>query len=80
MLFVTGFCLMKALFPRREFGGVEIGALSVLFSLTLVALTSLALNFTYWGITATPLILCLLVETLLFATVGLFREFKAQSC
>jgi hypothetical protein len=78
VLFVTGFCLMKALFPRKELGSVEIGALSVLGSLTVVSLTSLVLNFTSWGITATTVTLSLLVETLLFATIGLLREHGAQ--
>lgn len=78
MLCVTGFCLIRALFPRSEFGGVEVGALSVLGSLSVVALTSLVLNFTPWGITATTVTLSLLMETLFFATAGLLREHRFQ--
>lgn len=78
MIFLPGFCLVKALFPRKELGGVERAGLSVLCSLSLVALTSLVLNFTSLGITVTPVTLGLLVQTLAFATVGLLREHKVQ--
>jgi hypothetical protein len=78
MMFLPGFCLIKALFPRKELGGVERGALSVLGSLAIVALTSLVLNFTSYGITVAPMTIGLLVQTIVFAIVGLLREHGVQ--
>jgi uncharacterized membrane protein len=52
--------------------------LSVLMSLTLVALTSLVLNFTSYGITVFPITICVLGQTLVFATAALIREHKAK--
>jgi uncharacterized membrane protein len=74
VIFLPGFCLVKVLFPRKELGVVEKGALSVLCSLAMLALTSLVLNFTSWGITTTPVTVAMFAQTLTFATAGLLRE------
>jgi hypothetical protein len=74
MIFTPGFCLLKALFPRKELGIVEVAALSILSSIMLVALTSAVLNFTSWGITVTPVTLVLFTQTMAFGVIGLVRQ------
>jgi hypothetical protein len=74
VLFLPGFCLIKALYPQKEMELVERGALSVIASLTILPIVSFLLNCTSWGITITPLTIILLVLTLVFASVAFLRE------
>ena len=51
LLFFPGYVLITALFPRKnQLGPVERTALSLGFSVAIVALTGLILNYTPWGI------------------------------
>ena len=78
LLWLPGFCLMKALFLGRELDYVEMVVLSVGTSLALVPLTAFLLNFTHWGITAVTLSASIFPMVLLFATVGIIREMRAN--
>jgi uncharacterized membrane protein len=74
-LFIPGYCFIAALFPRaREIGVAERVALSIGFSLALVSLMGLVLNFTPWGITLDPIVLSITVFTLLVILVTWYRR------
>jgi len=77
LLWLPGFCLMKALFLGRELDYVEMIVLSIGTSLALVPLTAFLLNFTHWGITAVTLSASIFPMVLFFATVGIIREIRA---
>jgi len=78
VLFLPGFCLMKALFPEKELDNIERAALSIVMSLTIVPLTSFFLNYTLWGITTTSITLTLLTLTTIFATSAIIREHQIK--
>lgn len=78
VLFLPGFCLLKALFPRKELDNIERAALSIGTSLAIVPLTSFLLNYTAWGITTPTVIFSLLGLTITFASVALLQEFQMQ--
>jgi len=66
ILFVPGYVLMAALFPRaKEIDWIERVALSLGLSIAVVPLLALLLNFTPWGIR-----LALVVTTVTFFTIG----------
>jgi hypothetical protein len=75
---LPGFCLIKALFPRKELDPIERAVLSVGISLAIVPLISYLLNFTYWGITINTLTLSLVVLTVTFATGAVLREHRVR--
>jgi len=66
---------IKALFPTKELDNIERATLSIGMSLALVPITGLLLNYTPWGIRATPVTLSLLALTTTFATAAVTREF-----
>ena len=78
VLFLPGFCLLKALFPQKELDNIERAALSIVMSLTMVPITSFLLNYTQWGITTTSTTLSLLTLTIIFATAAIIREHQAK--
>jgi len=78
VLFLPGFCLIKALFPKKELDGIERAALSVGVSLIIVPLVSFLLNFTSWGITIIALTLSLIALTATFATFAFLREHRTR--
>jgi hypothetical protein len=78
VLFLPGFCLIKALFPKKEVDNVEKTCLSVGMSLAIVVLTSFLLNYTVWGITTTTVTVSLLAITFAFASAALLREHEVQ--
>ena len=75
VLWLPGYTLIKALFPAKELDNIERTALSIGMSLALVPITGLLLNYTPWGIRATPVTLSLLALTTTFATAAVTREF-----
>jgi len=77
VLFLPGFCLIKALFPTKELDNIERVALSIGTSLALVPITGLLLNYTPWGIRTTPVTLSLLALTITLATAAVIREHEA---
>jgi len=78
VFFLPGFCLIKALFPRKELEQIERTILSVGISLAIVPLISYLLNFTYWGITTATLTPSLVALTVVFATVAVLREHRVR--
>jgi uncharacterized membrane protein len=86
-LFFPGYTLIKALFPtkmpvktsKKYFDTIELVALSIGLSLTLVPLVGLVLTYTSLGIGLLPMLLSLLGLTLIFATVALARDYQTKS-
>lgn len=78
VLFLPGYSFIKALFPRKELDNVELVALSLGMSLALVPITGLLLNYTPWGIKATPITFSLLALTVTFATAAILREYQTR--
>jgi uncharacterized membrane protein len=74
VLWLPGYCLIKALFPTKEIDSIERVALSTVMSLALVPLMGMILNFTPWGITLTSVTISLLGLTLALATAAIIRE------
>jgi len=79
VFFLPGFCLIKALFPRKELDQTERAILSIAISLTIIPMISYLLNFTYWGITIVPLTLSLVVLTVIFANFAVLREHRIRA-
>ena len=77
VLFLPGFCLIKALFPTKELDNIERTALSIGTSLALFPITGLLLHYTPWGIRTTPVTLSLLALTITLATAAVVREHEA---
>jgi uncharacterized membrane protein len=83
VLFLPGFCFVKALFPnshseatrsQRNMGNVERFSLSVAMSLVFTPMVLLVLNCITGGIALMPIAIGLLAVTIFFATVALARE------
>jgi hypothetical protein len=79
VVFLPGYSLTKALFSEKEIDNIERAALSIGMSLALVPITGLLLNYTPWGIRATPLTVSLLALTTIFATTAIFREQQTKT-
>jgi hypothetical protein len=78
VLFLPGYCLLRAIFPKKELEYLEQAVLSLGLSIFLIFLTGLLLNYLPWGLALTPIVLSLLIVTLLFSLVALFREYKRE--
>lgn len=78
VLILPGFCLIKALFPQKEFDQIERAALAVGMSLVIVPLVAFLLNYTFWGITIITLIVSLVPFTVACATIAIVREYSAR--
>jgi len=78
VLGLPGYALIKALFPTKELDNIERASLSIGMSLALVSIIGLLLNYTPWGIRATPVTLSLLALTTIFATAAIIREHQAK--
>ena len=58
ILFIPGYSLIAALFPRKmDLDGIERAALSFGLSVAVTPLIGLALNYTPWGIKLSPIFL-----------------------
>lgn len=79
VLWLPGYSLIKALFPKKELDNIERTALSIGMSLALVPITGLILNYTPWGIRTTPVTLSLLALTTIFATAAITREHQTKT-
>lgn len=79
VLFLPGFSLIKALFPRKELDNMEKIALSLGLSMAIVPIFGLLLNYTPWGIRLTPITLVLLSYTLFLSFVAVIREYNERS-
>lgn len=86
VLWLPGYALIKALFPVKvplqtssnELDVIERIVLSLGMSLALTPIIGLVLNYTPWGIRLIPISVSLLLLTSIFATIGLFREYKLK--
>lgn len=75
VLFVPGYNLIAALFPRRDdLDGVERVALSFGLSVAVVPLMGLSLNYTPWGIRLTPVVVSISLFTIVMAAAAYFRR------
>jgi len=75
VLFVPGYVLIAALFPRREdLDGIERIALSFGLSIAVVPLIGLGLNYTPWGIRLLPVVISISAFTLLLAATAHWRR------
>lgn len=75
VLFVPGYVLIAALFPKKEdLDGIERIALSFGLSIAVVPLIGLGLNYTPWGIRLTPVVISISTFTILMAAAAYWRR------
>jgi len=74
VLFLPGYALIEALYPKRELDELTRFALSIGLSLALSPLTGLVLNYTPFGIRLIPVALSLATLTLILLVVALTRK------
>jgi hypothetical protein len=74
VLFLPGYALIEALYPKGELDELTRFALSIGLSLALVPLTGLALNYTPWGIRLLPVVISLAGLTVVLLVVALARK------
>lgn len=75
VLFLPGYTLVRALYPKRELSPIEELALSIGLSLAVVPLVGLVLNYTPFGIRITPVLASLSILVALLSLIGLYREY-----
>lgn len=77
VLFLPGFMLISALYSRNEeLSGLERLALSIGFSLAIVPLVGLALNYTPWGVRLEPIMVSLALFSEVMSLVVVGRRFR----
>ncbi len=75
VLFVPGYTLIAALFPRRQdLDAIERLALSFGLSIAVVPLIGLGLNYTPWGISLTPVVISLCLFTITLSSAAFLRR------
>lgn len=75
VLFIPGYSLIAALFPRLgDLDGIERAALSFGLSIAVTPLIGLALNYTPWGIRLHPILVSLIIFTLAMCLVAFLRR------
>lgn len=74
VLFLPGYALIEALYPKRELDELTRFALSIGLSLALVPLTGLVLNYTPFGIRLLPVAISLAGVTLALLIVAVKRK------
>jgi uncharacterized membrane protein len=75
VLFVPGYTLIAALFPRKEdLDGIERVALSFGLSIAVVPLMGLGLNYTPWGIRLTPVVISISLFTIAMSAAAYLRR------
>ena len=75
VLFLPGYSLIEALYPKHELDELTRFALSIGLSLALVPLTGLALNYTPFGIRLVPVAISLAILTLALLSFAVKRRF-----
>lgn len=73
LLWVPGFCFVKALFPKKEIGNLETLILSVSSSLILVVLVGLFCNFTPLGLSELPVVVTLSALSVVLASISVWQ-------
>ena len=83
ILFIPGYILIFALFPKRKTEkGIDIierVALSFGLSIAIVPLIGLGLNYTTWGIRLVPIFLSIFVFVMGIGTIAIYRWIKSSS-
>ena len=74
VLFIPGYSLIEALYPKRELDELTRLALSIGLSLALVPLIGLVLNYTPWGIRLLPISISIAGLTVILLFVALRRK------
>ena len=75
ILFIPGYSLIAALFPRKDdLDGIERVALSFGLSIAVTPLIGLALNYTPFGIRLTPILISLSAFTIVMIIIAYFRR------
>lgn len=75
VLFLPGYALIEALYPKRELDELTRFALSIGLSLALVPLTGLVLNYTPFGIRLLPVAISLAGLTVALLGLAIKRKF-----
>lgn len=82
LLFIPGYLLISLLYPRKKeyhsISGLERVAYSLGFSIALVSLAGLFLNFTPWGIRLEPILFSLFLLTELLGLIAMYRWIKTN--
>jgi hypothetical protein len=73
LLWVPGFCFVKALFPKKEIGNLETLILSVSSSLILVIFVGLFCNFTPLGLGELPIVAALSALSITLASIAVWQ-------
>lgn len=79
VLLLPGYSLIRALYVGKEIDNIERFGLSIALSIGLVGIVSFFFNFSPWKITFFPVVLCLSILVILFATVGFVKQFWANN-
>ena len=74
VLFLPGYALIEALYPKRELDELTRLALSIGLSLALTPLTGLVLNYTPFGIRLLPVTISLAGLTVVLLVAALYRK------
>ena len=75
VLFIPGYCLIAALFPRNDDIGLsERIALSIGLSIAIIPLIGLGLNFTPWGIRLDSVVISVTVFTWVLVLIAYYRR------
>jgi uncharacterized membrane protein len=78
VLFIHGYSLLKALYPLEEkLSSVEEFVLSIGFSIVLLPLYALILNFTPWGIGVYSLTTTITLSTIILSLIGCFKIYSS---
>jgi hypothetical protein len=74
VLFLPGYALIEALYPKRELDELTRFALSIGLSLAIVPLTGLVLNYTPWGIRLLPVTISIASITVVLLCLSVYRK------
>jgi uncharacterized membrane protein len=75
LLVFPGYALTVALFPaKNDLGRVERVGWTIALSFAMISLAGVALNYTPWGITLTPVVISTLILIFVPAAIALFRR------
>ncbi len=78
VLFIHGYSLLKALYPlEKKLSSVEEFVLSIGFSIVLLPLYALILNFTPWGIEVYSLTIMITLSTIILSLIGCFKIYSS---
>ena len=78
VVLLPGYCLIKVIYPGKEFDNLMRFVLSIGGSLAIVPIIGLILNYTPFGIKLTPLMVSLLLVNGILALLGLQREYAVK--